>query len=106
VFGTTHDSFQAVLDRAGHGERVIAIPRGPASALLNLLGHLRGSPPYPWIHDTAAQATYVSVRHIDGRLCSAPRGDPRKGQCGYIQSATANVHRVKPVVARRARRCP
>jgi nucleoside-diphosphate-sugar epimerase len=73
VFGTIREGFQTVLDRAGHGKRVIVIPRGPASALLKLLEHLRRSPSYPWIHDTAGEATYVSVRHIDGKLGFRPR---------------------------------
>jgi nucleoside-diphosphate-sugar epimerase len=77
VFGTTRESFQAVLDRAGHGKRVIAIPQAPASALLNLLGHLRRSSLYPWIHDTAGQATYMSVRRIDGKLGFRPRYSSR-----------------------------
>jgi nucleoside-diphosphate-sugar epimerase len=73
VSGTVRECFQAVLDRAGHGKRVISIPEAPAVALLKLLGRLQRSPLYPWIRETARQETYVSVRHIDGRLGFCPR---------------------------------
>ncbi|HVW69391.1 MAG TPA: NAD-dependent epimerase/dehydratase family protein [Steroidobacteraceae bacterium] len=72
-FGTLRESFQAVLDRAGHGKRVIGIPAAPAIAILRLLERLHLSPIYQWIYDTAGRDSYVSVKHIDKRLGFTPQ---------------------------------
>ena len=72
VFGTLRDSFQAVLDRAGHGKHVIGIPAAPAIALLKLLERLHLSPIYQWIYDTCGRESYVSIDKIKGRLGFRP----------------------------------
>ena len=58
-FSTVRDCFQAVLDRAGHGRRLISLPRVLAAALA-MLG---SSSPVPVVADNA-----LSVRHIDNKL--------------------------------------
>ena len=45
-FSTVRNDFQAVLDRAGHGRRIIGFPEAPAMAVLALLRWLRLSPVY------------------------------------------------------------
>lgn len=72
-FGSLRDSFQAVLDRAGHGRRIVAIPAAPAIAVLKLLERAHLSPIYRWIYDTAARESYVSTDRIETRLGFAPR---------------------------------
>ncbi|HEY6923534.1 MAG TPA: NAD(P)-dependent oxidoreductase [Steroidobacteraceae bacterium] len=67
-FGTLRESFQAVLDRAGHGKRVVSIPEAPAIAILRVLERLHLSPIYPWIYDTCGRESYVSVDRIAGKL--------------------------------------
>lgn len=67
-FGTLRESFQAVLDCAGHGGRVISIPAAPAIAVLRLLEWLHLSPIYQWIYATAARDSFVSTELIESRL--------------------------------------
>jgi nucleoside-diphosphate-sugar epimerase len=71
-FGTMRDNIQAVLDRAGHGRRAVSIPAGPAIAVLRLLAALRLSPLYPWIYDTAAKESFVSIDRIGQALGFRP----------------------------------
>lgn len=73
VFGTLRDSFQAVLDRAGHGKRIVSIPAAPAIAVLQLLELLHLSPIYQWIYDTCARESFVSVERIADKLGFAAR---------------------------------
>jgi len=73
LFGTLRESFQAVLDRAGHGKRVVSIPAAPAIAVLQLLERLHLSPIYQWIYDTCGRESYVSIERIESRLGFAPR---------------------------------
>jgi nucleoside-diphosphate-sugar epimerase len=72
-FGTLRESFQAVLDRAGHGKRVIGIPAAPAIAILKILERLHLSPIYQWIYDTCGRESYVSVQRIERELDFRPR---------------------------------
>ena len=67
-FGSLRESFQAVLDRAGHGKRVIGIPAAPAIAVLRVLEALGLSPLYKWIYETAGKDSFVGVERIRTRL--------------------------------------
>ena len=72
-FATLREDFQAVLDRAGHGKHVVALPARPAILTLKLLEALRLSPVYAWIYDTVARDSYVSIEKIEARLGFVPR---------------------------------
>jgi nucleoside-diphosphate-sugar epimerase len=73
VFGTLRESFQAVLDRAGHGKHVVGIPATPAIAVLRLLERLHLSPIYQWIYDTCGRESYVSIERLETKLGFQPR---------------------------------
>jgi nucleoside-diphosphate-sugar epimerase len=77
VFGSMHDNFQAVLDRAGHGRRVIPLPARPAVLALRLLAALHLSPLYPWIYETADRESAVSIERLQSRLGYTPRHSNR-----------------------------
>ena len=72
-FGTMRDNFQSVLDRAGHGRHVVALPQRPAVGLLRLLESLHLSPLYRWIYETAAHESEVSIARLQSRLGFTPR---------------------------------
>jgi len=72
-FGTMRANMQAVLDRAGHGGRVVSLPEAPAIAMLRLLAALHLSPLYPWIYETAERESFVSIERIETRLAFRPR---------------------------------
>jgi nucleoside-diphosphate-sugar epimerase len=73
TFGTMREDFQAVLDRAGHGKRIVAIPRWPAIIALRLLEALHLSPLYRWVYETAGTDSFVSCERIETRLGFAAR---------------------------------
>jgi nucleoside-diphosphate-sugar epimerase len=64
-FSTVREEFQAVLDEAGYGRRVIPIPAAPARAMLRLLERLHLSPLYQWTYDTIATDSFVSVEKAE-----------------------------------------
>lgn len=72
-FGTMRENFQAVLDRAGHGKRVISFPARPVIWSLRLLEQLHLSPIYKWIYDTAAQESFVSIERLQTKVGFVPR---------------------------------
>jgi nucleoside-diphosphate-sugar epimerase len=76
-FGDMRDNFQAVLDRAGHGKRVIGLPVQPLVWLLKILELLHLSPLYKWVYETAAQDSFVSIERIQTKLGFSPRHSNR-----------------------------
>lgn len=77
-FCTMRENFQAVLDRAGHGKRVIGFPARPVIVALRLLEALHLSPIYQWIYATAAQESFVSIERLEQKLGYVPRYSNRK----------------------------
>lgn len=72
-FGTFREDFQAVLDHAGHGKRVISIPIAPALWALRLLDRLHLSPFYPWVYETAVKDSFVSIEKVQEKLGYTPQ---------------------------------
>ncbi len=70
---TLRGSFQAVLDRAGHGGRVVSLPQWPARLALRILNALHLSPLYPWIYETASHDSVVSIERLRERLGYCPK---------------------------------
>ncbi len=60
-FATMREDYQAVLDYAGHGKRIIPLPAAPAIWTLRLLERLGLSPLYKWVYETAATDSFVTV---------------------------------------------
>ncbi|GAA5049330.1 nucleoside-diphosphate-sugar epimerase [Thermocatellispora tengchongensis] len=72
-FGTLREDFQAVLDAAGHGKRVVALPARPALAGLRLLERSRLSPVYGRLVRKLLADSYVSIDKARERLGFRPR---------------------------------
>jgi nucleoside-diphosphate-sugar epimerase len=103
-FGTPLADFQAVLDRAGHGRRIIPVPEGPAILALRVLEWLGLSPLYQWIYETVGKESFVSIAKAEERLGFKPRYSNRaallRNYRWYIEHAdrsegiTGVTHRV------------
>ncbi|CAL9447011.1 3 beta-hydroxysteroid dehydrogenase_Delta 5--_4-isomerase [Actinosynnema sp. ALI-1.44] len=76
-FGTLREDFQAVLDAAGHGKRVVSVPSGPAVAVLRALERTRLSPVYGRLVHKLLADSYVSVDKARDRLGFRPRTSNR-----------------------------
>jgi len=72
-FGTPRSDFQAVLDYAGHGRRVVSIPERPAIFVLGVLEHLNLSPLYKWIYETVGKESFVSIAKAESVLGWKPQ---------------------------------
>ncbi|MDQ2092279.1 NAD-dependent epimerase/dehydratase family protein [Marimonas arenosa] len=72
TFGSLRQSFQAVLDRAGFGKRIISVPAAPAIWTLRALEMMNLSPLYKWIYETANKDSFVSIERARDRLGFKP----------------------------------
>jgi 2-alkyl-3-oxoalkanoate reductase len=71
-FGTLRADFQAVLDMAGHGRRVVSLPQRPALAALRLLERAKLSPVYGRLLHKLLADSYVSVAKARDQLGFRP----------------------------------
>ncbi|GAB4208626.1 MAG: NAD(P)-dependent oxidoreductase [Roseiflexaceae bacterium] len=64
-FTTMREDYQAVLDEAGFGKKIVPLPAGPAIWTLRLLERLKLSPLYKWVYETAATDSFVSIEKAE-----------------------------------------
>lgn len=60
-YAAMKEDYQAVLEEAGYGKKIITFPAGPVIAILKILESLKLSPLYPWIYETASKDSFVSI---------------------------------------------
>ena len=104
-FSTMRNDFQAVLDRAGRGGRVLGLPAAPAVTALRVLERLHLSPLYAWVYETAARDSFVSIeraqRKLGFRPCYSNRDALLRNFDWYVQNraaianATGVTHRTR-----------
>jgi nucleoside-diphosphate-sugar epimerase len=93
-FATIRADFQAVLDEAGFGRRIVSIPERPARAALRLLEALHLSPVYRWVYDTAGKESVVSIQKAERILGFRPRYSNREALLANFRWYLANRARV------------
>lgn len=103
-FGTPRTDFQAVLDYAGHGKRVVSIPEGPAIMALRILEFFKLSPLYKWIYETAGKESFVSIEKAEKTLGFNPKYSNRDAllrnydwylqHCESFAASSGVTHRV------------
>lgn len=72
-FTTIKEDFQAVLDYAGYGKRIIPLPVAPMIWGLQLLEKLKLSPVYKWAYGTITEDSFVSIEKAERVLGFQPR---------------------------------
>ena len=72
-FATMGEDYQAVLDAAGFGGRVVGTPATPVILTLRLLEALKVSPLYKWVYETASKDSFVSIEKAERQLGYAPK---------------------------------
>lgn len=77
-FATMREDFQAVLDAAGFGKKIVSLPAAPVILALKILGTLKLSPLYRWVYETAAKDSFVSIEKAERVLGFSPRFSNRE----------------------------
>jgi nucleoside-diphosphate-sugar epimerase len=72
-YTTMREDYQAVLDAAGFGKKIVPFPAKPVVAALKVLEFLKLSPLYPWIYETASKDSFVSIEKAQKTLGYEPK---------------------------------
>ena len=72
-FTTMKEDYQAVLDEAGFGKRIIGFPAKPVILALRVLEKMKLSPLYKWVYETACEDSFVSIEKAEQKLGYAPK---------------------------------
>jgi nucleoside-diphosphate-sugar epimerase len=72
-FTTMREDYQAVLDAAGFGKKIIPLPAVPVIWALRILEALHLSPLYKWVYETAATDSFVSIEKAERVLGFTPK---------------------------------
>ena len=72
-FTTMREDYQAVLDAAGFGKKIIPFPAAPVIWALRILEALHLSPLYKWVYETAATDSFVSIEKAERVLGFTPK---------------------------------
>jgi nucleoside-diphosphate-sugar epimerase len=72
-FTTMKEDYQAVLDRAGFGKKIVGLPAAPVIVTLRLLEALKLSPLYKWVYETASKDSFVSIEKAERILGYSPK---------------------------------
>ncbi len=72
-YTTMKADYQAVLDKAGFGKKIVTFPAGLVIPVLKILEALKLSPLYPWIYETASKDSFVSIEKAQKILNFKPK---------------------------------
>lgn len=72
-FCTMKEDYQAVLNYAGFGKKIVGFPAAPAIWGLRFLEMLHISPLYKWVYETASKDSFVSIDKAKQQLGWKPR---------------------------------
>ena len=72
-FATMREDYQAVLDAAGFGKRIIGTWAAPVIWTLRLLEFFHLSPLYKWVYETACEDSFVSIEKAERVLGYKPQ---------------------------------
>lgn len=72
-FTTMKEDYQAVLDCAGFGKKIIGFPAKPVIFALRILEFLHLSPLYKWVYETASEDSFVSIEKAEKVLGFKPK---------------------------------
>jgi nucleoside-diphosphate-sugar epimerase len=72
-YTTMKEDYQAVLDYAGKGKKIIGLPATPIIWTLKFLEFLKLSPLYKWVYETASKDSFVSIEKAEKILNYKPK---------------------------------
>ncbi len=91
-FTTMREDYQAVLDRAGHGKKIVGTPAKPLIWFLRILEFFKLSPLYKWVYETACEDSFVSTEKIEKKLQFFPKFSNKQALIRNYEWYLGNLH--------------
>ncbi len=91
-FTTMKADYQAVLDRAGFGRKVVGTPAKPLIWALRILEFFKLSPLYKWVYETACEDSFVSTEKIEQKLKFYPKFSNKQALVRNYEWYLINLH--------------
>ncbi|MEZ4709618.1 MAG: NAD-dependent epimerase/dehydratase family protein [Caldilineaceae bacterium] len=91
-FTTLKEDYQAVLDYAGHGKRIIPLPAAPMIWTLRFLEKLNLSPLYKWVYETVTEDSFVSIEKAERILGYRPKFSNKQAMIRNYQWYIDHLH--------------
>jgi nucleoside-diphosphate-sugar epimerase len=91
-FATMKEDYQAVLDRAGHGKKIVPLPAKPLIVTLRILEAMKLSPLYKWVYETACEDSFVSIEKAERVLGYRPKFSNQDALIRNYEWYLANLH--------------
>jgi len=106
IFSTIKEDYQSVLDKAGFGKKITGVPAGAAIWMLRILNKLNISPLYPWVYETAAKDSFVSIEKAEKVLGYAPKFSNKDALLRNYDWYIANMHHFQQATTGVSHRVP
>ena len=94
-YTTMKEDYQAVLDEAGHGKKILGFPASPMIWTLRILEALHISPLYKWVYETASVDSFVSIEKAEKELGYSPRYSNKKALVRNYEWYIAHLNEFK-----------
>lgn len=94
-FATMKEDYQALLDYAGFGKKIIPFPAKPIIAMLKLLEFLHLSPLYKWVYETASKDSFVAIEKAEKILGLTPKYSNKDALIRNFQWYLENLEKFK-----------
>lgn len=94
-FTTMRGDYQAVLDRAGFGKKIVGLPAKPIIWMLRFLELLKLSPLYKWIYETASKDSFVSIAKAENILGWHPKYSNKQALVRNYEWYLKNINNFK-----------
>ncbi|MBO7222637.1 MAG: NAD-dependent epimerase/dehydratase family protein [Kiritimatiellae bacterium] len=94
-FETMKQDYQAVLDAAGFGKRILGFPSRPVIWVLRFLELLHLSPLYKWVYETACEDSFVSIEKAEKQIGFKPKYSNKQALLRNFDWYKANVESFK-----------
>ena len=92
-FTTMKEDYQAVLDKAGFGKKIIGLPAWPVIRVLRILEMLHLSPLYKWVYETASKDSFVSIEKAERVLGFQPKFSNKQALVRNYEWYLANLEK-------------
>jgi nucleoside-diphosphate-sugar epimerase len=91
-YTTMGEDYQAVLDAAGFGKKIVPFPAAPVIWALRILEALKLSPLYKWVYETAATDSFVSIEKAERVLGYRPKYSNKDALVRNYRWYLSNMH--------------